>query len=83
MYVATMELRYELLAVGQTEEECKANMVKAFKHYMKHYHTTLKEWLAELNVDYSDYNRDLWTFLHDYYGVHMFNATKGYALGWE
>jgi hypothetical protein len=83
MYVATMELKYEIIAVGTTEKECKANLVKAFKQYMKAYKTTLTEWLTELNVNYSDYHRDLYTFLHEYYGVHMFDVTKGYALGWE
>ena len=83
MYVAIMDLKYEVIAVGKTEEECQANMVKAFKNYMKGYKTTLKEWLEELNVDYSDYGKDLWTFLQEYYGVHMFDVTKGYALGWE
>ena len=83
MYVAIMDLKYELLAVGKTEEECKANLIKAFKQYMKAYHITFKGWLEELNVDYADYGKDMWTFLQGYYGVHMFDVTKGYALGWE
>ena len=84
MYIASMDsLKYEIYAVGQTEEECKANLLKGFKHYMKSYHITFKEWLAEINENYADYNRDMWTFLSEYYGVRMFNITKGYALGWE
>ena len=50
---------------------------------MKGYHTTFKEWLADCEVDYSDYNRDMWTFLNEYHGVHMFDITKGYSIGWE
>ena len=83
MYVAIMELKYELIAVGNTNEECKANLIKAFKQYMKAYRTTLAKWLEELNVDYAEYGNDMWTFLHEYYGVHTFNVSKGYALGWE
>lgn len=84
MYIASLlDLKYEIYAVGQTEEECKANLLKGFKQYLKGYHVTFKEWLEEINVDYADYNKDMWTFLHEYYGAHMFNITKGYALGWE
>ena len=43
MYVASLDsLSYEIYAVGKTEEECKANLVKGFQQYMKGYHTTLK-----------------------------------------
>lgn len=84
MYIASLDgLSYEVYAVGKTEEECKANLIKGFKRYLKSYHTTFKEWLADCDVNYSEYNRDMWTFLHEYHGVHMFNITKGYALGWE
>ena len=84
MYVASLDgLKYEIYAVGQTEEECKANLIKGFKQYMKGYRITFNEWLEELDVDYTDYNEDMWTFLNEYYGAHMFNITKGYALGWE
>ena len=84
MYIASLDgLKYEVYAVGKTKEECKANLIKGFKQYMKDYHMTLEEWLANCNVDYSDYDRDMWTFLYEYHGVHMFDITKGYALGWE
>ena len=84
MYIASLlDLKYEIYAVGQTKEECKANLLKGFKQYLKGYHVTFKEWLEEINVDYADYNKDMWTFLAEYYGVHMFDVSKGYALGWE
>lgn len=84
MYIASLDgLSYEVYAIGKTEDECKANLIKGFKQYMKSYNTTLKEWLVNHDVDYSDYDRDMWTFLHEYHGVHMFNITKGYAFGWE
>ena len=84
MYIASLlDLKYEIYAVGKTEEECKANLIKGFEQYMKSYHITFNEWLEEINEDYADYDKDMWTFLHDYYGVHMLNITKGYALGWE
>lgn len=84
MYVASLDsLKYEIYAVGQTEEECKANLLKWFKQYMKSYHTTFKALLAEINENYADYKNDMWTFLNEYYGARMFNVTKGYALGWE
>ena len=84
MYIASLNsLKYEIYAIGKTEEECKANLVKGFNQYMKSYHITFQEWLAEINVDYADYQENMWAFLNEYYGVHMFNITKGYALGWE
>jgi len=84
MYVASLdELSYEIHAIGKTEEECKKNMVKGFLHYAKSYKTTVEQWVEEVGEDFNDYNNDVWTFLNDYYGVHMFDITKGYALGWE
>lgn len=84
MYIASLlDLKYEIYAVGQTKEECKANLITGFKKYMQGYKVTFKEWLAEINVEYADYNEDMWTFLEEYYGVRMFDITKGYALGWE
>ena len=83
MYIANLTLEYEIYAVGQTEKECRANIIAGFKQYLKSYRMTLMEWLDEINEDYADYHNDLWTFLREYYGVHMFNVDKGYALGWE
>ena len=84
MYIASLlDLNYEIYAVGKTEEECKANLIKGFKHYLKSYHTSFDELLADITENFEDYNNDIWTFLNEYYGAHMFNVTKGYALGWE
>ena len=84
MYIAALiDLKYPIYAIGCTHEECADNIVKGFQQYMKSYRITFKEWLEEIGVDYADYNKDMWTFLSEYYGVHMFDITKGYALGWE
>ena len=84
MYVATLTaLKYSLNAIGNTQEECRQNLIRGFKQYMKSYRVTFGKWLEDIGVDYADYNNDMWTFLHDYYGVNMFDITKGYALGWE
>ena len=84
MYIATLtDLKYPIHAIGNTQEECKKNMLKGFKAYMKSFKITFAEWIEEVGVDYTDYGNDMWRFLSEYYGVHMFNVTKGYALGWE
>ena len=84
MYIASLdELAYEIHAIGTTEEECKQNMVKGFLRYAESYRYTVEEWVEYVQEDFSDYNNDVWTFLNDYYGVHMYDITKGYDLGWE
>ena len=84
MYVASLDaLGYEIHSVGKTKEECKQNIVKGFLEYVKFFGYTVEEWIEGEDERLSDYNNDIWTFLHEYYGVHMFDVTKGYALGWE
>lgn len=84
MYIASLDaLSYEIHSIGKTENECKQNMVKGFLHYVEFYGDTLEGWVADCDTNLSEYNNDVWTFLHEYYGVHMFDITKGYALGWE
>lgn len=84
MYIASLDsLSYEIHSVGQTKEECQQNMVKGFLHYVKWCGYTVGEWIEDCNTNLSDYNNDVWTFLHEYYGVHMYDVAKGYALGWE
>lgn len=84
MYIASLDsLSYEIHSVGETIDECIHNMVKGFLHYVNHYGCSAKEWIEECNEDFSNYNNDVWTFLHEYYGVHMYDISKGYALGWE
>lgn len=48
---------------------------------MKDYRITFKEWLTEINVNYADYGKDMYTFLNQYYGVRIVNVSKGYAIG--
>lgn len=31
MYVGKLYLKHDIYAIGQTEEECKANIIKGFK----------------------------------------------------
>jgi hypothetical protein len=84
MYIASLdELSYSIHSIGQTKKECQQNLVKGFLHYVESYHTTVEQWVEEVGEDFNDYNNDVWTFLYEYYGVHMFDITKGYALGWE
>jgi histidinol phosphatase-like PHP family hydrolase len=58
-------------------------MVKGFENYVKSYHSSVEEWISGIGEDLSDYENDVFTFLQQYYTVHMFDITKGYALGWE
>ena len=84
MYIAHIaDLRCDIYAVGKTEAECRKNLIKAFLNYLMRYRVTLDEWIEDINVSMSDYNYDMWRFLTEYYAAHMFNVTKGYALGWE
>lgn len=85
MYIGIVrDLSYELYAVGKTKEECKANMCKAFERYMKAYeYANLEEFLEDHNIDSEEYGNDVLTLLEEYYGLNMFDVTKGYALGWE
>lgn len=84
MYIASLDsLGYEIHAIGKTEEECKRNMVIGFNRYVKSFHNTVDRWIEESGENFNDYNNDVWTFLHEYYGVHLYDITKGYVLGWE
>lgn len=85
MYIGIVrDLSYELYAIGKTKKECKANLLKAFGDYLKGYdYADLDEFLEEHNIDLSEYNHDLLTMLEEYYGLNMFDMSKGYALGWE
>lgn len=84
MYVASLNgLSYEIYSIGKTKEECEQNMVQGFLKYVKTYGHTVEEWIEDCSTNLNDYNNDVWTFLHEYYGVHIFDITKGYALGWE
>ena len=84
MYIASLDsLSYEIHAIGKTEEECKLNMVIGFTRYVKSFRNTVDRWIEECGENFNDYNNDVWTFLHEYYGVHLYDITKGYALGWE
>jgi hypothetical protein len=84
MYIASLDgLSYEIHSVGKTQEECKQNMVKGFLKYVESFGHTVEEWVEGCRESLSDYNNDVWTFLHEYYGVHLYDITKGYALGWE
>lgn len=84
MYIASLDsLSYEIHSIGKTKEECQHNMVNGFLEYVEFYGCTVEEWIEDCNEHLSHYKNDVWTFLHEYYGVHMFDVTKGYALGWE
>ena len=84
MYVANLDgLSYAIYSVGKTKDECRQNMVRAFSEYVKFFQSNVEQWIEDIGENLNDYNNDIWTFLHDYYGVHMFDITKGYALGWE
>ena len=84
MYIASLDaLSYEIHSIGKTKKECQQNMVKGFLSYVEFSGCTLEEWIEDCNESLNNYNNDVWTFLHEYYGVHMFDITKGYALGWE
>ena len=85
MYIGIVrDLSYELYAVGKTERECKANLGKAFADYLKGYdYADLDEFLEDHNIDLEEYGNDVLIMLEEYYGLNIFNVTKGYALGWE
>ena len=85
MYVAHIsDLKYDIYAIGKTESELKKNTVKAFEEYLKGFRTSVEEFVEqECNENLANYNNSVWNFLREYLGVHTFNITKGYALGWE
>ena len=84
MYVASLlDLSYDIYAIGKTKEECKSNAVKAFEKYLETYKYTLEEFCEDRNIDLEEYNNSVATMLEEYYGLNMFDVTKGYALGWE
>lgn len=85
MYIGIVrDLSYELYAVGKTKKECKANIGKAFERYMKAYgYANLDEFLEDHDIDLEEYGNNVLTMLEEYYGLNMFDVTKGYALGWE
>ena len=84
MYVASLlGLSYDIYAIGKTKEECKANAVKAFEKYLKAYEYTLEAFCEDRRIDLKEYDNGVATLLEEYYGLNMFDVTKGYALGWE
>ena len=85
MYIAHIgDLKYDVYAIGKTETELKANVVKAFEQYLAGYRTTVKEFVEnECNENLANYDNSVWNFIREYVGVRTYNITKGYALGWE
>ena len=85
MYIGIIgDLSYDLYAIGQTKEECKANMGKAFERYLKAYdYANLEEFCEDHRIDLEEYDGSMLTLLEEYYGMNIFDVTKGYALGWE
>lgn len=85
MYIGIVhDLSYELYAVGKTKEECKENLLKAFNDYLKGYrYENLEEFLEYHNINLEEYGNDVMTMLEEYYGLNLFDVSKGYALGWE
>ena len=85
MHIAhIMGLKYDVYAIGKTESELKRNTVKAFEEYLKGFHSTVDEFVEqECNETLANYGNSVWVFLREYLGVHTFDITKGYALGWE
>ena len=83
MRIMILQLMYDIYAVGETEEECKENLLKGFQRYLKSYHITFEEWVENTGEDLNEYCNDMWTFLDEYYGVRTYDVTKGYALSWE
>ena len=85
MYIAhIVDLKYDIYAIGKTESELKKNTVTAFEEYLKGFRTNVEEFVEqECNESLANYDNSVWNFLREYLGVHTFNITKGYALGWE
>lgn len=85
MYIGIVrDLSYELYAVGKTKEECKSNLVKAFEDYLKGYnYADLDEFLENHGINLEEYGNDVFIMLQEYWGMHIFDVSKGYALGWE
>ena len=85
MYIAhIMDLKYDVYAIGKTKAELIENTIMAFEKYLEGYHTTIGEFVEqECNESLENYNNSVWIFLREYLGVHTYDITKGYALGWE
>lgn len=84
MYLGIVrDLSYELYAIGKTKKECKANILKAFDVYLDNYRLTLDEFLEDRGIDLEEYDNEVLTMLEEWFGLNIFDITKGYALGWE
>lgn len=85
MYIAHIgDLAYDIYAVGKTETELIGNTIVALEKYLAGYHTNINEFIEkECNETLENYGNSVWNFLKEYLGVHTYNITKGYALGWE
>jgi predicted RNase H-like HicB family nuclease len=85
MYIAHITaLKYDIYSVGKTKAELIENTLIAFEKYLEGFHTTIGEFVEqECNESLENYNNSVWVFLREYLGVHTYDITKGYALGWE
>lgn len=74
VYVGILELDYQLLSVGSTEEEAKNNMIKNFTEWTKQhpYAGNVEKWVSNVaGENFEDYNNDVWEFLISYYGCNI------------
>ena len=84
MYVAAITgLSYNIYAVGTTKNECRSNLLIAFQRYIEQYGSNVEDWVANCGEDFSEYDNNVLKFLKEYYGYHMHDVAKGYAIGWE
>lgn len=74
VYIAILELNYDLIAVGNSKDECKDNLVKAFTKWAEEHPDagSVEAWVNNIaGEDFSDYDFDTFRFLSEYYGFSM------------
>ena len=74
VYIAILELNYDLIAVGNSRDECKDNLVKAFTKWAEEHPDagSAENWVSNIaGEDFSDYDFDVFRFISEYYGLSM------------
>ena len=74
VYIAILELNYDLIAVGNSRDECKDNLIKAFTKWAEEHPDagSVENWVSNIaGEDFSDYDFDVFRFISEYYGLSM------------
>lgn len=81
-WIGYIELDYDLISVGRTEEEARQNLIAEFEKTAKAhpFAGSVKKWVANVaEEDFKDYRNDTWRFLEEYYGAFV-KLVDGHAM---